>query len=239
LNTQYADYSFDGIDIVCVKTGRQRYFGETFLAGMERVEGDHFLSMMIDFFLEGRVDVECMNRLYNSFLEDGVDSLVLEDPPISDSKPIPGCPECHEMNYPVREYGFGFSAGFRKKSFMRKMIAKWENPWFCEYFGSRRANLIRPKSWFYHAQKVPVFPFHPAGVLHGNGRWFKPAVERIDWTGVPLDFNSSPRSWYVPSRWPRLSRIPVELRLLPLRLKSMKSLYMLKRGRLVNDEPHT
>ena len=78
LNTEQKTFKYDGLDIICTRVGRQRHFGETLRAGLDCVrESNAILFFMIDYFFEGKVDVEKLDLLYHRFHEDSVDVLFL------------------------------------------------------------------------------------------------------------------------------------------------------------------
>ena len=226
LNTDTRDFSFDGLDIVCTRACRdgRRPFGATLGLSLDAVPGDVFLMMMIDYFFEGPVDTAALQRYLDAFLAGGASAFFLL-PQIAPSNPVPGCPGVEEMDIP-RASGFAiqtlfsFQAAFWRKDEMRKFVADWEDPWFAEYFGCMRAQILRPRFWkLADSVRLPI-PYDRSGVLHGGGKWLMRAADRIDFAGVPIDLekSKSERGICRECEHPYLARQLGELHRLPARI---------------------
>ena len=226
LNTDRRDFSFDGLDIVCTHAcGDGRHpFGTTLKRSLDAVPGDVFLMMMIDYFLEGPVDTAGLQRYLDAFLAGGASAFFLL-PQIAPSNPVPGSSDIDEMDIPKAsgfaiQTLFSFQAAFWRKGEMRRFVADWEDPWFAEYFGCRRAQILKPRFWkLSDSARLPI-PYDRSGVLHGGGKWLMKSVGRIDFTGVPIDLekSKSERGICKESAHPYLSRLPHELHRLPARI---------------------
>ena len=191
LNTEQKTFKCEGLDIVCTRVGRQRHFGETLHAGLDCVHGGNtILFFMIDYFFEGKVDVEKLNLLYRRFNEDGVDVLYLLTQKPKASKPIEGLPDCVHAIPPFNSICFSFQAAFWNKVTLRNLVANWENPWNAEFYSFLRMRFLcpHPKIWLYQSYPLPI-PYDGCGVLHGGGRWLESALEKIDLQGIELDFD--------------------------------------------------
>ena len=245
LNTDTRDFSFDGLDIVCTRACRdgRHPFGTTLKRSLDVVPGDVFLMMMVDYFLEGPVDAARLQRYFDAFLGGGPSAFFLlqqEAPAL----PVAGQPDREEMDVPAaRGFAtqtlFSFQAAFWRKDEMRRFVADWEDPWFAEFYGCRRAQVLRPRFWkLADAAALPI-PYDRSGVLHGGGRWLMESARRIDFSGVPIDLEKSKaeRGIYKESAHPYLSRLPRELHLLPGRIatwiRSTRQLRSLRRPDLV------
>lgn len=227
LNTETRDFSMAGLNIVCTKVGNKKNFGATFKAGINRLPDEPFLLMMIDYFIEGPVDVVVLSRLYNTFCQnENLDSITLTHQGLSKRVPVPECPECMEICPPGSEDYFSFQTGFWRKEPLKRHVADWENPWMAEFYGCRRANIMKSKVWILKPEQPLPIPYDGCGVLHGGGRWLPSALQKIDLRGIPIDFTK--RGTYVEPKFPRLVRIPREIPLLPKRFRSRMQLLTMR-----------
>ena len=230
LNTQGKQFAFPGLDIVCTNVPGRMYFGKTFKAGLTKVDGEALLLIMIDYFFESKVDVVQLQRLYDAFLVNDLDSLTLARQNSPGALPVPGNPECWQAVAPGGEVAFSFQTAFWKKTSLARMIADWETPWSAEFYGCRRFNILHPQIWFLaNGVKKPI-PYDEAGVLHGGGRWLERAVAKIDFSGIDFDLEASRkrRGVYVERHLPRPIQIAINLRMIHRRLMSRWSLFRLR-----------
>ena len=196
LNTEQKIFKYDGLDIICTRVGRQRHFGETLRAGLDCVkESNTILFFMIDYFFEGKVNVEKLNLLYRRFQEDAVDALLLFPFKPKAFEPIDGLPDCLHAIKPFCSICFSFQAAFWNKAVLRGLVADWEDPWNAEFYSFLRMSLKRPcpKVWISQLNPMPI-PYDGCGVLHGGGRWLESALKKINLNGIPLDFGK--RQYY-------------------------------------------
>ena len=237
LNTENKNFTFPDLDIICTNanTNSKLKFGEVFKNGINKIKSDHFLLFMIDYFIESKVDTTYLQELYQKFLNSDTEALFLQK-----LGPVPlhifQDEDIVQMDIQrsvgiAKESIFSFQVAFWRKECITKYIADWENPWFAEYFGCRRAKIFNPKLWMLSGnQKFPI-SYSGLGVLHGGGRWLDEAISRIDLNGIPLNLSESRirRGTFIEPKFPRLSRIPKEITLIPERLKSMRSIWELKK----------
>ncbi len=191
LNTEQSDFEFDGLRIICTKVGKRRGFGETLKAGLDRIcDGDVILLLMIDYFFEGKVDVEKLAKLHCCFRKENVDVLYLmPDKAVSeamlakDSRPYG---HVRKLDIPR----FSFQAAFWKRSSLKKLVVNWEDPWHTEFYAQLRMRFMRPfpNIWMYQTVPLPI-PYDPAGSLHGGGKWLMPVLDRIDMRGIDIDLS--------------------------------------------------
>lgn len=190
LNTEQKSFTCDGLDIICTRVGRQRHFGETLHAGLDCVkDGNTILFFMIDYFFEGKVDVDKLNLLYRRFHEDGVDALLLFPFKPKAFESIEGLPDCVHAIKPFCSICFSFQAAFWNRGVLRSLVADWEDPWNAEFYSFLRMSFRRPcpKIWISQLNPLPI-PYDGSGVLHGGGRWLESALKKIDIRGIDLDF---------------------------------------------------
>ncbi len=233
LNTEEMEFSFPGLNIVSTKVGKQKYFGATFKKGLAKIPDKYFLLMMIDYFVECPVDVNAIEGIFNAFrCDEGVDSVTLFAQGAR-LKPVDACRSVCEMIPPSRFVNFSFQTAIWRKDRISKYIAGWESPWYAEYFGCYRADILKTRLWCLAPDAPMPIKYDGSGVLHGGGRWYRPALEKLDLDSIPLEMGD--RAFFVEPRFPRLARIPKEIPLLHLRALSYLSLFkcLLERFKLM------
>lgn len=220
LNTEHLEYSHDGLNIVCTKLGRQRYFGDTFLRGIDKIREERFLLIMIDYFFEGRVNVPKLQEIYEIFLEDDIDTFTLMTQPYGFA-PIHNHPQYSRI---VNEEGwrimFSFQTAFWKKSSFERLVRRWDDPWHAEHFGSKRAALEGMTFYILSSREDMPIRYDESGVLHGGGRWLMPAISRIDLTNIPLDLSATKRKIHEPSTQPNIDFLKGEAKYLHRKILS-------------------
>lgn len=205
LNTEHKVFSYEGLNIVCTQVGKQSHFGETLHAGLRMVDGDVVLFFMIDYFIERKVDVAFLNQCYEEFLKQGPSTLFLCDIDFPKIEPVKELKNCYRFvpsgrfNFSSESGWFSFQAAFWRIADMLRLVAQWEDPWHAEFYGFLRSKIFRPEVWY--MQKSPVV-YDKSGVLHNRGRWHRNALDRIDFSGIDIDF--SKREDCVPLRFANL-----------------------------------
>ena len=219
LNTETLEYQYDGLNIVCTKLGQQKHFGETFLKGLDCIDGSSFLLFMIDYFIGGRVDVQRLQRIYDIFLHDDVDTFALALQPLGEILPLKEN-EQYAMLINRRSWRimFSFQIAFWKKDSLKKLIAPWEDPWRAEHLGSRRAGLSNMRFYLLRMYNDKPIKYDESGVLHGGGKWLMSALSRIDLTDIPLNLKTSPRLVYRESANSVIGFIKGEIKVLPMKM---------------------
>ncbi len=199
LNTQMKDFSFEGLDITCTKTGRFKHFGETFHAGLAQVKTDSIMLMMIDYFLTEPVQQEHLEYACKAFTEEKLDGLVLVEMKIIDSFELLR-PDIKLITGPGPDR-FTFQIGLWKTSSIGKYILKQEDPWMSEKFGSRRWGYTHDRVGFVNDTIAPFTYLH-TGAQHKGG-WVPAMIPFLDQEGLGLDW--SKRGMYV-ERVPTLAQ---------------------------------
>ncbi len=196
LNTEEKAFECEGLNIICTQVGKQRGFGKTLRAGLDKIrEVDTILLFMIDFFFEGKVNVARLDLMYRKFVEEKADVLYLTPQNPCSPEAIEGLPSCVRAQTPFNSGYFAFQTAFWNKRTLHRLVRDWENPWHAEFYSFLRMRFMRPcpKVWMCRADAMPI-PYDMAGVLHGGGRWLKPALAKIDFSGIAIDF--SRRAFY-------------------------------------------
>ena len=185
LNTQAKDFSFEGLDITCTKAGKFKHFGETFHAGLAKVQTDYILLIMIDYFLTAPVQPEHLEYAFQAFVEERLDALVLVEMKIIDQfKPIRRDINLVTGPGPDR---FTFQIGLWKTSSIGKYILKKEDPWMAEKFGSRRWGYSNDRIGFVNDTIAPFTYLH-TGAQHKGG-WVPEMIPFLESEGLSLDWS--------------------------------------------------
>lgn len=220
LNTETLDYVHEGLNIVCTKLGKQRKFGESFLKGISCVEGDAFLLLMIDYFIEAKVDVAKLQEVYDIFIHEGVDTFTLTTQPYG-FKPLQSISSYSRLD-PREAWRimFSFQAAFWEKVSLQRIIYCHEDPWRAEYFGSRRASLEGMDFLVLACREDKPIKYDESGVLHGGGKWLMSALTRINFDSIPLNLERSPRLVYKESSISARDFIRGEIHVTPMKICS-------------------
>ena len=185
LNTQTKDFTFEGLDITCTKTGNFKHFGETFHAGLAQVKTDYILLMMIDYFLTAPVQEEHLEYASKAFVEESLDGLVLVEMKIIDQSKLLR-PDINLITGPGPDR-FTFQIGLWKKSSIGKYILKREDPWMAEKFGSRRWAYSDDRIAFVNDTIAPFTYLH-TGAQHKGG-WVPAMLPFLEDEGLGLDWS--------------------------------------------------
>ena len=201
LNTQLKDFTFEGLDITCTRTGNLRHFGEAFHAGLEQVKTDHILLVMIDYFLTAPVRQHSFEYAYKAFVEEQLDGLVLVEMKIINAfRTLRQDIELITGPGPDR---FTFQMGLWKKSSIGKYVLKQEDPWMAEKFGSRRWGYTGDRIGFVKDTIAPFTYLH-TGAQHKGG-WVPEIIPFLEREGLGLEW--SKRGLYeesTPTLWQRI-----------------------------------
>jgi hypothetical protein len=228
LNTEDRSLTFDGLDIRCTKTGRQKHFGETFQKGLEAIETDNVLLLMIDYFLMSPVDTGALCNAYRAFIEENLDCLYLvELRSIRETAPLRE--NCRFVTAPGPDR-FSFQAGIWKKRILKEYVLSHETPWLAEQFGSRRF-AYRNDRIAYVLENVEPFKYLHTGVIHKGG-WVPEAVTALEDLGIKLDWSRRGLyNWRKPSL---LERVQLRRQTAVEEMKSRLHLMDMKRARNIS-----
>lgn len=184
LNTEEKTFSREGLNIKCTQVGKLKNFGSTFRAGLDQVESDRVLLMMIDYIFMGKVNDLKMNEICNYFISSGLDSLCLLHPDYPDLNPA-ALQDVQIIAMPAHDV-FSYQIAFWKKEMLYEMALPHENPWTSEWYGSQRANKMNIRIGCLSKEAIQPIPYDPAGCFH-QGKWLENAIEYLDAINYPVD----------------------------------------------------
>jgi hypothetical protein len=188
LNTQEEEYKHKGLNIICTKVGRKKHFGETFRSGLQMIDDENVLLIMIDYLFMGKVNHDEISYYYNSFNKNKLDSLCLFPQNFPSHKPISSNILLAYQPFP-KSVLFGYQIAFWKKNILFEMALPCESPWMSEWYGSQRAERMRIKLGYINNKKCMPIPYDARGCLH-QGRWLDNAVKFLCENNYrKIDFN--------------------------------------------------
>lgn len=227
LNTETLSYSHSDLNIRCTKVGKLGSFGKVLRAGLDSVESENVLLIMIDYIFMGKVNHQKVEEYYQYFYENNLDSLCLE---------YQGYPNVTATNHrdlvnvipPAPNVMFSYQIAFWTKAMLQEMALPHENPWMSEWYGSQRAEIMRiklvcPKNGI----QYPI-PYDLKGCLH-QGKWLDNAVEFLNSIDYPINFDK--RGLYVDGYNTIIFRVKLKLKIWSTGLKgSYLDLFIRKIG---------
>lgn len=193
LQTEEKMYKHEGLNIVCTCVGKHKYFGETFRAGLDKIQEEHILLMMIDYLIMGPVLALKIADYYQYFCQAELDTLCLYPQPFPLSHESVH-PDLLVADMPAGKVMFGFQMAFWRKEILREMCLSHENPWMSEWYGSMRAEKMHIREEFLKKDVTMPILYDVRGCLH-QGKWLDNAVAYLKNIGYSYDFNK--RGMYV------------------------------------------
>jgi hypothetical protein len=230
LNTETKSFAFEGLNITCTKTGKQRTFGKTFHAGLEQVNTDNIFLIMIDYFIMEDINETYLREAYEVFVQEQLDSLYLVA--MTTIKETTALRHNICLVSSPGEDRFSFQSAFWKKESIKKYVLEHENPWLSECFGSRRYEYTNDRLAFVSKSMEPLKYLH-TGALH-EAKWLKETVPNLEELGVSLNWQS--RGFY---EWKKLSlaqRIERRRKTVFQEARSRAHLFGLKYGLISLDD---
>ncbi|GGH56490.1 hypothetical protein GCM10011379_00130 [Filimonas zeae] len=221
LNTETKLFSYEGLDIRCTMVGKLRNFGETFRAGLDKIDSPHVLLIMIDYFFMGEVNENELRGYFEYFKEKNLDSLCLRKNPYTTIQKL----DYKDLNLvipPSRDM-FSFQIAFWKREMLYEMVLPHETPWLSEWFGTLRGNVIKLKL-AYTANNNTAISYLSEGALH-KGKWVEPMVKFLNEISYEVDF--SKRGFFEDK--PLAFRERLKRRINTLIPRSLSSLDLLRR----------
>lgn len=188
LQTQEKDYKHPNLNIVCTKVGKLKYFGMTLRAGLNKIEEENILFIMIDYIFMGKVDNQRIMRYYDFFQSHDVDSLRLIEEGFNHYTNTEN-PEIKQCLPPAKNRFFPYQIAFWKKNILKEIVLPHESPWSSEWYGDKRAHIMPLKLYSIHNNVSQPIPYDPKGCLH-RGKWLNNAVSFLKSENYPINFQS-------------------------------------------------
>jgi hypothetical protein len=185
-NTQEKEVQIDGLNIVCTKLGHLGSFGKEMRACLDIIDSDVVMIMCIDYIFMGKVNDEKVREYFEYFKQHNLDTLNFqyynsinqfetEHPDLILVAP----PALHFFNYQI---------AFWKKSVLYEMVLPYENPWTSEWYGARRAEVMKIKQVLVKESVGSPINYHQSGCL-AKSKWHPVAVEFLKRENIPVDLS--------------------------------------------------
>ncbi len=143
LNTESKTFNMNGLNIISVRNapnslGKKKTWSQCLFDGMRAVEDGIFLYMQDDYFLNGRVNSEEINRIYCLMIDANISCVHLT--PFASDGPFHASRFKNLLRYDRKaNYKISTQASFWRKSLLAKYLRSHENAWQFELYGTKRA----------------------------------------------------------------------------------------------------
>lgn len=186
LQTQEKEYSHPYLNIICTKVGKQKYFGQTLRAGLDKIPNENILLIMVDYIFMGKVNHQKIMSYYSFFSNYDVDSLRLVEEKFEYYKDTihPDIKQCFP---PAAHRFFSYQIAFWRKKILKEMTLPHESPWTSEWYGDKRASIIPIKLYSIKKEIERPIPYDLRGCLH-QGKWLNNAVDFLNTIHYEMDF---------------------------------------------------
>ena len=198
LNTEYKDYSYDGLNIVALKVCQKRQdahkitWSECLKRALDLIDSEIVLYMQEDYFLKARVE----NKLVEKYAEliqkiSDIHCIHLTDQSLISTEEI-----CHYEGLKVakmnQRYRISCQAALWKKNVLSSYIRVYESAWQFEEFGSKRGAIMKHSFYVVDEQWVilnhfEIIPYIFTGII--QGRWNDQVVNEFSRNNICIDYS--------------------------------------------------
>jgi hypothetical protein len=225
LNTEHKEFSFAGVPLKCARVAgdesRRLTWSECLARCLDAIDTPYVLYLQEDFFLEGPVNQQAIERFVGVMRRGLADVIRLMECGGSGPWAPTSDPELWAVHQSAR-YRIALQAALWRRDVLRGHLRMHESPWQLEVFGSARARRRHRERVLcvnrdrYHGPGREIVPYTPTGVV--KGQWDRRVVvDLFSRHGIEMDF--SQRGFYDPAA-SSLSTRPL-IRRLTDRLRSL------------------
>jgi len=200
LNTEYKDFSYEGLDIIPVKGCEKNRFPRTKRAtwsqclrwALAEIDSDIILYMQEDYFLKDRVKSHVINDFARLMcLDPDIDCIQLTLPSVGQGTPS----NYKHLNKARKNKGdvsvVCLQASLWQKSTLLNYLRDYESAWHFESWGSKRAKFL-PSNFFvvdtkWIEEESEVVPYIFTGII--KGKWYEPVTEIFSDHHIEMDFS--------------------------------------------------
>jgi hypothetical protein len=199
LNTEYKDFSYPGLEIVCTKVCEKNNIPRTKRAtwsqclkwALEQIDTDIVLYMQEDYFLKDRVK--------NDFVENFV-SLMYENTDMAcihlTDQAVKNIGKSNYKNLNIvaikQRYRVSCQAALWTKKELVNIIREKESAWEFEEFGSKRSAMLKHNYYVVDSDWVKlnsfeIIPYIFTGII--QGRWNEEVIELFEKNNIRIDYS--------------------------------------------------
>lgn len=234
LNTETKDFTYPGLNVEALKVSeadktRRHTWSECLLRALDKIEDDIVLYMQEDYFLKARVQndwVEHYVRLMHA--NPSVHCIHLTD----QGSPGEVSSQCHStlVKVPhIHKNRISCQAALWRKDVIRQYVRQYESAWYFEWFGSKRAGVLKHNFFTVDRSIVSldnfeIIPYLFTGVI--GGRWNKGVVPLFADNDLIMDY--SKRGFFVSTKKTFAMRVRAKFKRLPLDFRCYLDLLFLK-----------
>lgn len=230
LNTEYKDYSYQGLNIKCTKICQvhgcnpkvRQTWSQCLLWALEMIDTDIVLFMQEDFFLYAPVDNSAVLKYVQMMNDNDKIHCLHLTPYLDGDKDGTGIPN---IDFVDRKYAYRVDcqSALWRNSVMREYVDIRESAWEFEKLGSMRARFMHHN--FYKIKKQfleshLILPYYCTGII--KSRWSKRVCQIFSENGITVDYSirgfyeDMPKENRVDYVMTRIPKIPSYLRQIPV-----------------------
>lgn len=199
LNTEYKDFSYQGLNIICTKVcevnnvpkNKRATWSECLHWALEQINTDIVLYLQEDYFLKDKVKNDIVENYVSLMLENkNIACIHLTDQAVETS----GKSEFQNLDKvsTKQRYRVSCQAALWRKQELFDIIRVKEDAWQFEEFGSMRSTLLNRNYLVVNANYVKlnefeIIPYVFTGII--QGRWFEETVPLFQKHEIQVDFS--------------------------------------------------
>lgn len=234
LNTEFKDYSFEGLNVVPIKgcvgkeyPGKFATWSQCLFWALDAIDTDIVLYMQEDYFLKKSVVDSEVNKLVQLMVDKpDIACIHLTDQGVvaDGTSKYPGLNKVKLK----QKYRVSCQAALWRKEELLRIIRTYESAWEFEEFGSKRSTILKSNYYVVDGNVVKkdvyeIIPYIFTGIV--QGQWIPEAKDLFEQNDITIDY--SIRGFLVqPSI---LKRVIVRLKKIPNMLRNQRELRKLKR----------
>ncbi|CAM4100050.1 Glycosyl transferase [Zobellia roscoffensis] len=240
LNTEYKEYSYEGLNIVALKVCERNNFpknqratwSQCFEWALNAIETDVVLYLQEDYFLKDTVQNDIVAK-YVHFMSDNenMKCIHLTDQGIWGR----GASEYENLDNAIcqQKNRVSCQAALWRKSELLDLLRDYESGWEFEEFGSMRSAILKSNYYVINRDYVKldqfeIIPYVFTGVV--QGRWYEKVVPLFKKHNIKMDFSKRGFLNDAPSRT-LMKRVSDKLNKIPKIYRNKKDLNRLSNSR--------
>jgi len=199
LNTEYKDFTYHGLDIVCTKVCQVNNFPKNKRAtwsqclkwALEAIDSDIVLYMQEDYFLKDAVKNDIVEKYVKlMYKHPDIQCIHLTDQMVRTQEKTK-YDSLEKVAY-IQRYRVSCQAALWRKSELLDLLREYEDAWEFEEFGSMRSAIMKKDYYVVdrtHLQfnHFEIIPYIFTGIV--QGRWYEETVPLFQKHGIVADFS--------------------------------------------------